>query len=197
MHQIRTDHQAEKFIEEQIACLGIARADAGHVVGAFLNPLLNQFLGKLMESGRRDTPEAITDDLQELQLVQQEERVKFLELLRLLKDEITPKQQEQEIKRASESGVLPMLRGVGTTVELKGVRTENFHWGDSIDTYTPNFSGVVPIVSAAIVLDSGTPDRFTFQMTSRNLEDVLDSLQAARRDLVKLEEAIQLRREEE
>ena len=147
-----------------------------------LAALADFFVGNMLDDniGQDDCPNWISD-LQEAGLVDDKNRAQlsaFLDGLSERADQLS----KTALERAAESGVLPTLRSFGTTVELRAIQKSRYRIGTNVENYQPKLTGVVPIVSVFVRLDSGTPSSFVFQAPADDLTYFIDVLRAAQKD---------------
>ena len=87
-------------------------------------------------------------------------------------------------RRSYARGVLPALRACGHTVEVRAVQEDNYRWGDKIGKYVPKIIDIVPVVSVHLGTNAeGEDGQFYFQMREEQIDDMIDQLLAAKRDL--------------
>jgi hypothetical protein len=87
---------------------------------------------------------------------------------------------------SSVSGVLPMFNELLFTIDARAI------WEGEGQT-VPH---LVPIGSLMIDLDSGSPDRFTFQITQRKLDDLISELNTMKEQMTALTGALQQKGDE-
>ena len=73
---------------------------------------------------------------------------------------------------------------IGTTEELRGVFSRELKYGEKADEYIKDIKidktyTTVPIISVAISLDSGTPDKFCFHASPDSIEWLIEKLRAS------------------
>ena len=91
------------------------------------------------------------------------------------------------LRRTFERGILPSFKGIGTTVELRGIQDVEFKFGDDVEKYTPSFTGLVGVASIRIRVDEGEPEIFSFQASDKSLTNLIDALRATQKELRFLE----------
>lgn len=145
--------------------------------------LIRYFLKVFTEdSTKEDSSKEITKDLATLGF--DSKTISSIEnLLSLLKKE-AKWYKNNILKESFYKGLFPYLKGVGTTVELRGVFNQEITYGETVDEYAKEAkiedkNATVPIVSVAITLDSGTPDRFCFQASPELIEWLIEELKAS------------------
>ncbi len=144
---------------------------------------INFFFEKFYdEKTKEDTLEEIFSDLIVLGF-KEENLLSIKKLLNLLKKE-SQWYEQHKLKKSFSAGLLPSFKGVGTTVELRGVFNRRIYIGEKIDSYIKDVkinkeNPIVPIISIAITLDSGTPDRFCFQTSPGEVEWLIEELKSS------------------
>ena len=134
------------------------------------------------ESTKEDNSKDIAADLHTVGL--DSNLVSFTdELLEAIKQEAKWYEYNQ-LKESFHTGLFPILKGVGTTVELRGVFNREIKYREKVEEYSKEVKleercPIVPIISIAITLDSGTPDRFIFQASPEEAEWLIEELKAA------------------
>lgn len=143
---------------------------------------------KSLESDKKsDTPEAWADDLRGLKIIDSDDlERKFVALAERLKREIAPQYELQLRRREFAKGVLPSIKSMGTTVELRAVQRDKYKIGENFDNYKSKIEDVVGVISVHITTDSGSFDDFHFQASEEELEYLIDTLRAALDDLESL-----------
>jgi hypothetical protein len=129
-----------------------------------------------------DTPDAWVADLIDLGMISTEQAPAVSTLFKAVFDARVSGLFEMEQRRNREIGVLPYLKSVGTTVELRGVFDRSFRLGDDLGSYAPQLLSVTPIVSVSIGLDSGTPEGINFQASPDDLQFLIEVLKAAQHE---------------
>jgi hypothetical protein len=91
--------------------------------------------------------------------------------------------QREKRQRIAERGVLPVFDSFGITIEARPIRDGRYRWGNSIDAYEPSILGAVFIASIHIGVDEGSPKDFYFQADRVDLDNMIASLQAAKKEI--------------
>jgi len=136
------------------------------------------------EATKDDTPDAIVGDLVTMGCLSVEKnRESLRELLSLIKKEAGWYDVERRVG-ATRAGLFPSLTGIGTTAELRGVYTRELEFGEEADsvaqeTRLDKGKPFVPVISVALTLDSGIPDRFVFQASPECIEWLIEELRLA------------------
>lgn len=161
-----------------------SKAVGSHTVIYTLVRISRYFFEKFTEEDtKEDSPEIILDDIQKGLGIEKDKLNTIKTLLELLKDEYEWYKQK-ELKEDFEKGLFPNLKGIGTTVGLRGVFNREIKFGETVDKYSKEVeindeSPLVPTITMSITLDSGTPNRFVFQISPRNAEWLNEELKAA------------------
>jgi hypothetical protein len=152
--------------------------------------LLVFFMDKILfdRRTREDTVDAWADDLIELSLMAEESREKFVTLMQKLKDDILPGVRDDALSRRYEIGLLPSLTEFGATVEMRAVRRDPYDPLSKIEEYTPDIVAATPVVSLHVGVNTGAVTDFFFQADESELDMIIRSLQAAKKDMSALKE---------
>ena len=146
------------------------------------------------EDNKEDTPEIVIRDIAKKLNLEINELSTIKALLALVKKEV-PEFKQKDLRQDYEKGLFPYFRGVGTTVELRGVFNRIMKFGESADSYAKEVEinkgkPAVPTISIAITLDSGNPKRFVFQSSPEKLEWLIEELKGALHKVKMLEEKL-------
>lgn len=145
--------------------------------------LINFFARALLdEDTSADSPSQWAADLQDpdIGILAPDKASAFLEFVGRIKDDLLPELDSIRKQKTYGTGVLPSLKGGGTTVELRGIFREPYRWGSALSKYEPEVIGVVPVISVHIRLDAGTPNEIWFQATPEELDYLISEFQAAK-----------------
>lgn len=162
------------------------------IINSF-HKIVNSFLKSFSdENAKDDSPEIIIRDISKKLKIEEEELSSIKNLLTLIKQNVEWYKQK-ELKESFEKGLFPFLKGIGTTVELRGVFNREIKLGEDINSYAKEIeinkeNPVIPTISISINLDSGTPNRFCFQSSPENIEWLIEELKAALHKSKMLEE---------
>ena len=131
---------------------------------------------------KNDAPEDIAKDLVAAG-IDQKNLIATERLLNLIKQE-TKWYADYRLKKSFRQGLFPYLQKIGTTVELRGIFNREIKSGEKTEEYAKeakleNDYPIIPIISVAINLDSGTPDRFCFQASPEDIELLIERLRAS------------------
>ena len=183
----RTDTQESKLVSELASRSAIPRHTLVHalrVVGFLVEALLS-------EAFPDDDCEHWADDLRELGWVDGNSRPVFDALLeRLISARSELRFQRRE--RSTTGGVLPCFTSMGCTVEVRPIRKEIFRWGQPVETYVPEILGTVMVASIHIGVDEGATEDFYFQADEKHIDNIIDSLRAAKKEMTAMREFLRL-----
>ncbi len=134
------------------------------------------------ETTRDDTPKEILADITPLGFTAEDISTieKFLALIK----QDAKWYRDYKLKESFRKGLFPYLKGIGTTVELRGVFNREIRYGENAEEYEEEVeleekSATVPVISVAITFDSGYPDRVCFQATQDSTRWLIEELKAA------------------
>ncbi len=131
-----------------------------------------------------DKPDDFLRDLGDLSLVPKEHaeeaKVFFLEFLKKVESD-NPRRLEKYYANA----LLPSFTGINTKIDFRAMIREPYgiKYPYNISKYSPECSGLVPIIMIGIKRDSGVPMTFRFQCDETSLQLFIDTLLAAQKDL--------------
>ena len=179
-----------EFIARQLGSLGISRVEAGLAVDFVLLPMVRVFTNEVTKA---DRPQDIVGDLQDLKLIAPSDAPKLLKVMRFLKEQVVPQVEKDQLLQSHAVGVLPSLKSIGTTVEIRGVFLESFRLGQAIGKYRPKLVNSVPVVSIHIGTDAEVNKEFIFQADKEELQWLIDAFSAAQKELTLLEKLIGFR----
>lgn len=142
--------------------------------------------GLLSENVPKGDESLWVDDLiSELRWIDESQRTDFGDLLGTLK-QLAPRIEAEEREERTREGILPTFKSLGITVELRAIGRDHYRWGTPVDAYAPQILGVVGLFSIHIGLDAGNPKDIYFQADETSINNMVASLQAARKDLAAL-----------
>lgn len=163
---------------------GLDRLDIGSAY-AFIEFMLNQLDNDRVDVAA-DSPESWTDDLLSLGILEPDLAPAFTDFTRAIKQQAEKDLLSIKKERVYEAGILPSLAGVGTTVELRGIFDKEYHLGTPIAEYAPQVRTVTPIVSILIHVTRGSPRDFMFQATLNDVDALIGTLEAAKKEVMTL-----------
>ena len=146
--------------------------------------VIRYFLKKFNdEKNKVDTPEVIVQDICNELDYKQEELKSIIKFLELIKEE-SAWYDKYKLTKSTSLGLLPYLKGIGTTVELRGVYNREIDFGEKVEDYKKSSkiysdNPIVPVITIALSLDSGTPNRFCFQSSPQRIVWLIEELKAA------------------
>jgi len=183
----RTTTQESEVVSDLAARSGIPRpvfVHALNVANFFAEALLSDAIPV-------NDRELWADDLQELGWLDQESRPAFDALLDELTSELS-NLQLRERERTAAGGVLPSFYSMGCTVEIRPIRKTIFRWGQDVAEYTPEILGTVTVASVHIGVDVGSTKDFYFQADDTDIDNMIDTLRAAKKEMAALREFLKL-----
>src|SRR3989338_5408287 len=129
-----------------------------------------------------DSPENIAKDLVAIGLDSKNLFV-IEKLLNLIGQEVKW-YDNYRLKKSSKQGLFPYLKSVVTNIELREVFNREIKGKEKVEEYAKEAQlekdcPAIPIISIAITLDSGTPDRFCFQTSPEDIELLIERLKAS------------------
>jgi len=133
-----------------------------------------------------DTPELWALDLISKGLLTESEKPTFVESLEYLQDKIVPTIGPTIRARSYSAGVLPVLVGLTTTVELRAVQKQEYTQGQKADDYIPQIVDLVPVASIRIEVNKGTPKDFFFQVDEGDVNHLNNSFKALKKEIDEL-----------
>ncbi len=119
----------------------------------------------------------------------------FDSLLDKLANTYLPELQAQDRRRRAEGGVLPVFKSLGITVEARAVRKDRYKWGmplEGEEGYRPEILGTAMIASVHIGVDAGPSKDFYCQMNESDIDNLIASLVAAKKEMAALREYLNL-----
>lgn len=144
----------------------------------------------LSEDGENDEAEDWADDLIALQILEEDSRDKYIELVNRVKRDITPESKTKVRKHSAADGWMPGLTSINTTTELRAVNKNEFTIVDDISNYDAEIVDVVGVVSIRISVDDGEPNVLHFQAGRKDLNHIINKLKASLIELDALERFI-------
>lgn len=132
-------------------------------------------------------------DLAELGWIDNDSRPAFEALVsRLASADYVSLLRRQSQQLRAQGGVLPTFNSLGITVEVRPVRTNRYRWGTPVKGYFPEIVGTTGVTSIHIGLDEGTPRDFYFQADETDLDKMISSLLAAKKDMAAFRKFLRL-----
>jgi hypothetical protein len=174
-----TDKEMEVITNDLVDKTGLNRISIKRI-SAFLAFFVTQLNDDKINI-KADTVDLWSSDLLSLGILKNEQSSDFCAFMQSTKKMIIDTILPQMKVDLYESGVLPRWKGIGTSVELRGVFDAEFHFGDVLSNFSPKLTSISPIISVVITLSGGDPERFSFQIKLSQLDLLIDSLEAARK----------------
>ncbi len=123
------------------------------------------------------------DDAQELASLDNQDRAAFnafVNRLTAMREGLKGLRQQQ----LARGGVLPVFQSMGCTVEIRPVKAAPFRWDQQVEDYEPKILGTVTVASVYIGVDQGPTKDFHFQADVRDIDNIIASLIAAKKEMV-------------
>ncbi|MCY3022161.1 MAG: hypothetical protein NTW87_24380 [Planctomycetota bacterium] len=174
-----TERERDKIVEELVKASNAAPQAVRHSL-AIQNYLADILLNDKVPA---DDYKKWADDLLELQWLKQEHRAVFESTISALVSTHLPKLRSEYDKRRTRSGVMPTFSSFGITVEVRPIRKDRYRWGTNVDDYRPEILGTTMIASIHIGVDEGSPEDFYFQADEQDIDNMISSLIAAKKDM--------------
>jgi len=181
-----TDEQVS-ILSEAVASKAVPNQQAA--VSAFR---MGSFLFRAMtnKSTKDDSASDLVRDIQTLGV--EKEYLSALKAFVQIVEKNRAWYESQQRQESFQKGLFPSLKGVGTTVDLRAVFNDEIGFGESVESYTTRVkldkeTPLMPIVSVALTLDSGHPDRFCFQASPKYISWLIEELRAALHKVTMLE----------
>ncbi len=185
-----SDDEERDDIYNQIIDLGLI-TDSSKIYS--FHRLVNFFFKKFSnESTKKDSSDIVIKDISKALNINEKELSLINELLILIKDEVE-KHEKRKRKERYKRGVSPYLKGIGTTVELRGIFNREIEIEEDFESYEKDIqidkeTPIIPIISVSLSVDSGTPSEFHFQASQENIENLIKELRTALHKAKMLEE---------
>ncbi len=141
---------------------------------------LKQFLGP--EKAVKDTPQAIVEDLKELDLVSSDESEMLVELLKKLKELVDAKLDFENLKEEAWQSSMPCFSDIDTAINYRPVFSDFLHVDSELEKYEPKCLGIVPVANIALSFDSGPVEQISFQTDKRGLRILIDNMRAIEKE---------------
>lgn len=148
-----------------------------------------RYLARLLsdEDSRTDSAADWAADLQELRVVSEDKASAVIQLVERIRASVLPEFEKARRQQTYASGVLPYLASFGSSVELRAVLPKEYNLKDRVEDYRPEVTGLVPIASVLIRVDSGPIKSLAFQASAEHLGAFVRKLQAVLAELALLE----------
>lgn len=143
------------------------------------------------EPAASDEPAAIAADLESIPGVLPPDldcaTQALTEVLAQIKQEAHNAQEEMR-RREYAAGVLPKLRSIATTIELRAVFDSKFRIGGEVEQYRPHVVDSVPVVTIRMRLTDCDHETVAFQSSEDELAFLIDALRACQVELKAIKE---------
>lgn len=176
----QTATETKRVVDRLAGNRSVERSRLEHSIGA-----MSFLLDALLSDDLPDSdPPLWADDLEhELGWLDGNTRPIFEHMLERLQTDTAAKLKPEILRRRAAGGVLPTLKSFGVTVEVRAVRKDVFRWGTPIEAYQPRILDTTMVASIHIGVDEGTPDDFYFQTDENDIDYLIGSLKAAKKDM--------------
>lgn len=177
----QTDTETRRVVDGLARKRSVERSKLEHAIG-----VMSFLLDALLSDDVPDSdPPLWADDLEhELGwLDEKNTRPIFEQMLERLQTGAAAKLEPEIRRRRAAGGVLPTLKSFGITVEVRAVRKGIFRWGSPIEAYQPQVIDTTMVASINIGVTEGTPDEFYFQADESDIDYLISSLKAAKKDM--------------
>jgi len=186
----RTETQERELLDDLARSRGIERHKFVHALSV-VNFLVESLLNDRIPD---DDWTHWANDLRELKLLTEEQQPAFESLLSRLSQDL-PALRLQKREFATADGVLPTFKSFGYTVEVRSIRKEIFRWGRKLEDYEPGILGTLTIASIGIGVDEGPIEDFYFQADERDLDNIIATLMAAKKEMAAFRKYLKLPQE--
>ena len=132
----------------------------------------------------RDTPSNFVKDIDELHMFPVEKRDEIMEFL-LEFFSIVEADNPRRLEQFFAESLLPSFTHIQTIVDFRSIIKQPYSTiiGRNIKDYNPNCVDFVPVILIKLERDSTFPETFEFQCTEKDVNTLIESLQAAKKDL--------------
>ncbi len=176
----QTATQTRRVVDGLARNRSVERSKLEHAIGV-MSFLLDALLNDAVPNS---DPPLWADDLeQELGWLDENTRPMFDHMLKRLQTDAAAKLEAEIRRRRAAGGVLPVLKSFGITVEVRAVRKDIFRWGTPIEAYQPQVIDTTMVASINVGVSEGTPDDFYFQANEDDIDYLINSLKAAKKDM--------------
>lgn len=187
LRSARTETQQRELLDDLARSRGIERQKLVHAVA-----VVDFFVDALLANQIPDEDwTQWADDLLELGWLSKEKRPAFESVLSSLTGAL-PALRLQNRELSTAGGVLPTFKSFGYTVEVRPIRKEVFRWGRKVEEYVPNILGTITIASISIGVDEGPAKDFYFQADERDIDNMIATLMAAKKEMAVFREYLKL-----
>lgn len=188
VHLARTDRETQKVVDDLAAARQVERHKLEHglsIMGFFVKALLSEALPD-------NDPGLWADDLQELGWVDDSSRAAFEAMLESVRSRLLPQMRPLVDEKRAAAAVLPSFESLGITVEVRAIRKDVYRWGTRIEEYRPEVLGTTSIACVHIGMDVGMPKDIYFQADEKDLDNIIASFVATKKDMAALRAYLKL-----
>ena len=184
VHLSETDDDAQVIYTESAKKLGIDE----YVLKSNFQ-IIGSFIKEFAPDGDAyaDSVESIVKDIKDAEILDDENIKKIEKLLAVAKKIGSEKFYSADKRKSYQKSGLPILEGISGTANLRAVFNESFKSTDSIEDYTPECEGLVPVATVKLRLENSSFDNVFFQMSPSQIRLVINNLLALEKQM---EEAI-------
>lgn len=191
MRNVRTSAEKNRLLDSLSASDPGQRAVIEHSLSVL------SFLVDALSSDKFPADDHVhwADDLETFGWLNSDSRPIFESLLEELTKDHLSELQAQDRRRRAEGGVLPVFSKLGITVEARAVWKERYKWGMPLEgdgAYNPEMVGTAMIASVHIGVDEGFPEDFYFQMDEEDIDAIVSSLVAAKKEMIAIRQYLKL-----
>ena len=180
-----TEYQSRQIVETVVQTCQIDQQAVEHafsVLKFFVKALLSEDVPK-------DDHKNWAEDLVSLSDINDSERSAFEATIQNLVQRRSDLRIQDKTERAR-AGVLPCFTSMGVTVEARAVKEDRYRWGTPIDEYKPQIIGLTYVASVHIGVDVGLPEDFFFQLSQADLDDMINTLVATKKEIAAIKSRI-------
>ncbi len=141
---------------------------------------LRQFLGP--EKAAEDTPQAIVEDLKELNLISSEEEDKLLPLLVQLEKLVVNNLDLENLKKQTWQSSSPCVNAIDAAINYRPVFSESFEVDSNLEDFEPKCLGIVSVATITLGFDGGPVEQICFQADKRSLKILIDNLRSLEKE---------------
>lgn len=188
----RTKKQTKELVDNLAKMCSASQHKIEHALSV-ANFLMDALLN---ENVHAKDSELWIDDVLELGWIESTERSVFAQSIEYLYQKLLPDLEYQDKESQARGGVLPVFKSIGMTVEVRSVSQDRYRWGTKVKDYKPAVLGTTMIASVHIGLDEGLVKQVYFQVDEIDLDNIIASFQATKKDMQALRRFLNLDSEE-
>ncbi len=131
-----------------------------------------------------DTPSNFLKDLEELHLIPEEKKEDVKSYL-LEFFSIVETDNLRRLQKIYAGALLPSFKAIQSIVDFRPIFKNPYgsNLDYNIENYHPNFIDFIPIILVKIERDNSFPQMFEFQVEEKHLDEIINILKAAKKDL--------------